>query len=59
MVARNADALPGARGAEVRALRMVVSSGAMRERVCVIGAGPSGIAAAKAVLDAGAFELTV
>jgi hypothetical protein len=35
----------------------------MAERVCVIGAGPSGIAAAKAVLDAialgGDYELTV
>ena len=31
----------------------------MRERVCVIGAGPSGIAAAKAVLDDGERELVV
>ncbi len=32
---------------------------AMAERVCVIGAGPCGIAAAKAVLDAGIYDLTV
>jgi len=30
-----------------------------RDRVCVIGAGPSGIAAAKAVLDAGFHDLTI
>ena len=31
----------------------------MPERVCVIGAGPSGIAAAKAVRDAGGYALTI
>jgi cation diffusion facilitator CzcD-associated flavoprotein CzcO len=32
---------------------------AMRERVCIIGAGPCGITAAKAVLDAERFEVVV
>ena len=40
---------------------MVMASGVrpQRQRVCVIGAGPSGIAAAKAVLDAAELDLVV